>query len=373
MKTCNFCVLNNSTDSKMSFDENGVCSYCKDALNRKQLVYFPNELGQQKLNSLVTRLKTEGKGKQYDCMMGISGGLDSSYLAYLGYKLGLRILAVHIDDGFDAPIATQNIKNLCEACNIKLITIVPDEEQYNDLTKAFFLAEVPNVAMPQDNILFAELYKYAKKNGVKTFLSGGNFALESILQSSDCSDDGVNAYCVGQIKDIHKKFGTKPIDKLLFMSNSQRIFDRYLCGINSVRPLNFIDYNKERAIAELKEFCDFEYYETKHCENLLTKVIQLYWLPKKFNYDKRTSHLSSLIVSGQMTRQEALEILDKPICDAKQMDKDISFVMQKIGLDRKLFDEIVSRPGKKHSDYKTSFSYYLAHKYFYNFLIKFKG
>lgn len=373
MKTCTRCVLNDSTDSSMSFDENGVCNYCTEALERKDIVYFPNEEGKKKMDALVNRLKSEGKGKKYDCMMGISGGLDSAYLAYIGYKYGLRILAIHIDDGFDAPVASENINKLCEACGIELITIKPDAEQYNDLTKAFFLAEVPNVAMPQDNILFAELYRYAKKNGVKTFLSGGNFALESILQKSDFSDDGVNAYCVGQIKDIHNKFGSKDVDKLCFMNNFQRIAYRYVLGISSVRPLNFIDYDREKAIRELNEFCGFEYYESKHCENILTKVIQLYWLPKKFHYDKRTSHLSSMIVSGQLTRGEALQLLSKPICDEKQMDADVNTVCSKLGLSRSEFDGIVIRPGKRHSDYKTSLSYFIAHKLFYKMLVRFKG
>lgn len=361
--------MDNDHDSYIQFDEKGVCNYCKTALENKELVYFPGEKGKEKIDALVRQLKKEGKGKPYDCMMGISGGLDSSYLAMLGYRWGLRILGVHVDDGFDEDVATENIQKLCNACHIDLVTITPDAEQYNDLTRAFFLAEVPNVAMPQDNILFACLYDYAKKYHIKTFLSGGNFALESILKRSE----PVNVYDMRNIRDIHRKFGTKPMDKLPFLTNYQRVFDRYLHGINSKRPLNYIDYNRERAIQELKDFCGFQYYEMKHCENKLTKLIQLYWLPLKYHNDKRHSHFSSMIVSGQMTRDEALEELKKPLYNKESMERDIEIVLQKLDLDRETFDALISREGKKHSDYNTSFIYKIVKKYFRKGLVRFKG
>ena len=368
-RICSRCVMDNDHDTYIRFDEEGVCNYCKTALENKELVFFPGEKGKEKIEALVRQLKREGEGKPYDCMMGISGGLDSSYLAMLGHQWGLRILGVHVDDGFDEPIATENIEKLCAACNIDLVTIKPDAEQYNDLTRAFFLAEVPNVAMPQDNILFACLYNYAKKYHIKTFLSGGNFALESILKYSET----VNVYDMRNIKDIHRRFGTKSMDKLPFMSNYQRVFDRYLHGINSKRPLNYIDYNKERAIHELKEFCGFQYYEMKHCENKLTKVIQLFWLPIKFHNDKRHSHLSSMIVSGQMSRDEALEELKKPLYNKESMERDIEIVLRKLNLDKDTFDALISRAGKKHSDYSTSFVYKLVKKCFRKGLVRFKG
>jgi tRNA(Ile)-lysidine synthase TilS/MesJ len=301
--------------------------------------------------------------------MGISGGLDSSYLAYLGHVWGLRILGVHIDDGFDIELAKENIKKLCEKCNINLINVKLNSIQYNDLTKAFILADVPNIAMPQDNILFANLYYYAKKNKIKTFLSGGNFALESILKSSE----PVNVFDMKQMRDIHNKFGTESMDELLFTNNFQRVFDRYIFKIKSIRPLNYVDYNKERALKELSTFCDFQYYEYKHCENILTKFTQLYWLVEKFNDDKRKSHLSSLIISNQLTREKAIELLNAPLYNQTEMSKDIDLLCKDLKLDRKCLDEIINRDGKKHSDYKTSYIYKIVIKYFSNFLVKFKG
>lgn len=368
-RICSRCVMDNDHDPQIHFDAEGHCNYCNTAFGNKELVYFPDEKGKEKINALVSQLKEEGKGKAYDCMMGISGGLDSSYLAMLGYKWGLRILGVHIDDGFDEKVATDNIKKLCEACHIDLVTIKPDAEQYNDLTRAFILAEVPNIAMPQDNILFACLYNYAKKYHIKTFLSGGNFALESILKHTET----VNVYDMRNMRDIHRRFGTKSIDKLPFLSNFRRVTDRYLRGINSKRPLNYIDYNRNRAIQELRDFCGFQYYEMKHCENKLTKVIQLYWLPLKFHNDKRRSHLSSMIVSGQMSREEALTELQKPLYDEESMNRDVDIVLQHLGIARDEFDAIINRPGKKHSDYKTSLSYKIVVSLFKKRLVLFKG
>lgn len=350
IKRCTRCVMDDRSDDTIIFDENGVCNYCKDALEKKDNVYFPNEIGKRKIDEMVKRLKQDGKNKEYDCLMGISGGLDSAYLAYLGsMKWGLRICAIHIDDGYDTDLAKHNIKNLCEACNITLKTITPDADQFNDLTRAYFLAEVPNVAIPQDNILFACLYDYARKYKIYNFLSGANYSLECILQRGNT----YTAYDMVNLKDIHKKFGRKPIDKLPFLSLWQRIWDKRIHHIETLTPLDYIDYNKDRAIKELYDFCGFTYYDAKHLENKLTKIIQLYWFYHKFNVDKRTSHLSSLIVSGQMTRDKALEELAKPVYDKKIMDKDLNEVLSNLNFTRQEFDELVFRPGKQNTDYKT--------------------
>lgn len=350
IKRCTRCVMDDSSDTFFSLDEKGRCGYCTDALERQKVTYFPNEEGQQKLAEMIAKLKREGVGKKYDCLMGISGGLDSAYLAYLGsVKWGLRICAVHIDDGYDTELAKQNIKNLCDQCKIDIKTITPDAEQFNALTRAYFLAEVPNAAVPQDNILFACLYDFARQYKIYNFLSGSNFALESILQRGNT----YGAYDMVNIKDIHKKFGSKPIDKLPFISHWQKAWDLNIHHINTLMPLNYIDYNREKAIQELKDFCGFTYYEAKHLENTLTKVIQLYWFYHKFNVDKRKSHLSSLIISGQMTREDALKELALPIYDKEKMDRDLEVVLPKLGFTREEFDRIVFRPGKQHRAYKT--------------------
>lgn len=347
---CTRCVMDNQSDDTISFDQNGFCNYCSNTLKQYKTTYYPNEEGEKKLNILIDRLKKENKNKDYDCLMGLSGGLDSSYLAYLGYKWGLRILAVHIDDGFDTEISKNNLTKLSEKANLNLIIVKPDSEQFNDLTCAFIRAGVPNIAIPQDNILFANLYMYAKKYDIKYFLSGGNFALESISQVGNTH----NAYDCVNIHDIHKKFGRKPINKLQLLSDYQRLIDQGVLKIETLRPLNYIDYNRERAMNELGDFCGFTYYGSKHHENLLTKIIQVYWFYHKFGVDKRTSHFSSMIVSGQMTREQALEEIAKPLYDETEMQKELNIVLEQLGMSRAEFDDIMKQAPHQHTDYKTS-------------------
>lgn len=348
-KTCARCIMTDKGDDTIKFDKNCICNYCTRALARMPSNYFPNEAGNKKLQKMLTEIKEHGKDKKYDCMMGISGGLDSSYLLYLGHKWGLRILAIHIDDGFDTELAKQNIKNLSEKCEVELITIKPNEAAFNDLTLSFLKASVPNIAIPQDSVLFSWLYKYAEDNGIKYFLSGYNFALENILQwgNTHYHDDLVH------IKDIHKKFGTVEINELPLMSYAQKVKMRKKLKIQTLAPLNFIDYNKKRAIDELEKFCGFKYYEAKHYESIFTRFLQCYYLPTKFGVDKRTSHLSSLIVAGQMTRTEALKEMEKPPVNDETLQADILLITTRLGITREEFDAIMALPPRQHNFYKT--------------------
>ncbi len=347
---CKRCIMDDRSDPYIMFDKNGYCNYCTTALQKKNTWYYPNEEGKRKLESLIAKIKAAAQGRKYDCLMGLSGGLDSSYLAYLGaYKWGLRIAAVHIDDGYDTEISKCNIKKLCEKANIQLIVIKPDAEQYNALTKAYMKAGVPNLAVPQDNILFAYLYNFAKENQIKYFLSGQNFALESILQKGNTW----SAYDLTNLRDIQKKFDEKPVDKLRFISSVQKLADNYLLGMKTVSPLDYVDYNRANAFRELKEFCGFEYYGRKHLENYLTAFIQLYWFPKKFNVDKRTSHLSSMVVSGQMTREQALEEYSLPLYEEEYIDKVKKLICEKVEISEEELKAFVEAPGKQHDEYKT--------------------
>lgn len=353
---CTRCIMDDSADPYITFDRDGQCNYCTIALQKKDHWYHPNEKGEKKLEELISRIKEESKGKKYDCLMGLSGGLDSSYLAYLGaHKWGLRIAAVHIDDGYDTEISTENIKKLCDKAGIELITIRPNAEQYNALTKAYMKAGVPNLAVPQDNILFAYLYDFARKNKIKYFLSGANYALECILQKGNTW----NAYDLKNLRDIQKRFGEKPIDQLKFISMFQKKLDNWLYGLKTVTPLDDIEYNRDKAFQELKDFCDFQYYGRKHLENYLTSFIQLYWLPRKFKVDKRTSHLSSMIVSGQMTRDEALKEYEQPLYEENYMQKVKELLCTNIGISAEELEELTSSPGKQHDAYKISAFYRL--------------
>ena len=366
---CSRCIMDNRSDNTITFDENGYCNYCTSALQNIDKVYFPNEIGKQKLDLFLSKLKEENKNKQYDCVMGISGGLDSSYLAYLGsFKWGLRILAIHVDDGFDTEISQRNIDRISKFPNVDLRIIKPDAKQYNELIKAYMRAGVPNLAVPQDNVLFACVYKFMKEHKLSSFLSGGNFALESILQVGNTH----TAYDLRNLKYIHKKFGNGPIDKLTFISAFQKNIDTYLLNIKTITLLNYIDYNREQAINELMEYCGFEYYGSKHLENDLTKFIQQYWFYKKFNVDKRTSHLSSMIVSGQMSREEALRQYQLPLYDENEMQKTILYILNKIGMSQNEFDQIMAQDGKQHDLYPTSI-YLKGYPYFARIIKKLVG
>lgn len=350
-KICNRCIMDTEGDPYIKFNDDGTCNYCTYALSRINDVYFPNNEGKRRLNEMIVLLKDRGKKKNYDCVMGISGGLDSAYLAYLGTKeWGLRILAVHIDDEFDSPIAAKNIINLCNNCNIELKTIKPNIEQYMDLTRSFILAGVPGICIPQDNVLLAELFKVAEKNDIKYFLSGTNFSLESVLQRGNMH----NQSDLTHITSIHNLFGQKPIDGLSLLSLYDRYIKyKYIKKQHYVRPLDWIDYNREKAINELKTV-GFNYYGGKHYENILTKFLQVYYMPKKFKIDIRKSHLSSLIVSGQMTREEALAEMKKPLYHEETMQDEINFIIEKLHINHNEFNNIMNDIPKKHKDYKVS-------------------
>lgn len=361
MQTCARCVMNDSADEFISFDENGNCSYCTDALAKKDTWYYPNEVGEQKLESLVNHLKKGGEGKEFDCLMGLSGGLDSSYLAYLGAaKWGLRIAAVHIDDGYDTDISSSNIQKLIEKTGIELVTLKPDAEQFNALTLAYMRAGVPNLAVPQDNVLFAFIYDYAEKHNLTQFLSGQNFATECILQKGNTWDNAD----LTNIKDIHRRFGTKPIDKLLFFSKLEQKMNAVSKRIETFMPLDFLDYNRDKAFAELKDYCGFEYYGRKHLENHFTAFLQLCWLPEKFGVDKRSSHLSSMVISGQMTREEALKELEEPLYDSAYMAHVKELIASNMGIAVDEIDEMIKAPSHQHDEYKVD--------KLYPFLIKMK-
>lgn len=365
-QVCTRCVMSSKGDPLIQFDEKGVCNYCKYALTMMEKEYFPNEEGKKRLEKMLEEIKQKGKNSKYDCIMGISGGLDSSYLLYLGSKWDLRILAVHINDGFDTEISTNNIKKLVKASKCDYVEVTPDAKQYANINKAYLHASVPNIAIPQDNILFAELHSLMRKYGVTCFLSGANYALESILQKGNTH----NAYDLNQIKDIFKKFGSGSIDKLKFMSTIDLLKDQYILKYVTLRPLDLIDYTRKNAFKELNEFCSFEYYGRKHLENIFTAFVQLYWLPKKFNVDKRKSHLSSMIISNQLTRDEALHEMEESIYDEQLMTEYIKIIKQKLDISDAEFDQIMNSPTHTHEEFKQEIDTfnYKAHKVLWKIL-----
>lgn len=348
---CKRCVMDTNGDPDITFDKDGYCNYCTEALHLQGEVPAPGDLS--KVEALFTRIKAECKGAPYDCLVGVSGGLDSSYIIYLGHKFGLRMLGVHIDDGLDTDVAKKNIIALCEKSGLTLYSVKPDLEQYRDLTLSFFKASVPNLAIPQDNLILAALTDATKKYDLKYLLHGSNFAMESILQSG-------NSYTAADsthIRAIHKHFSGKPIDKLrLTDSFENSVLKRFRKDVIRVKPLDMIDYRFDAAVQELRDFCGYEYYGGKHHESILTRFMQCWYLPEKFGVDKRKSHLSSLIVSGQLTREEALARLELPKYPSEELkEADFNALAAFLGLTRKEFDELVSQPPRSHDEFPKSF------------------
>jgi N-acetyl sugar amidotransferase len=347
---CNRCVMD-TTDPLIKFDDKGYCNNCSTAINNIEKYWFRGEEGKVRLSQLFNRLKSENLNNKYDCIIGLSGGIDSSYLAYLASQYELRMLAVHVDAGFNSTIAENNVKNLCKNLNIDLVIEKVDLDEMMDLQRAYFLAGVPNEDIPQDHAFFTTLYSYAEKNRIKYVINGSNLATESILPTAWVYD----AYDTRNIKDIHKKFGSKPLKNYKLMSfYNWYIKYRFFKKLVILKPLNYIDYNKEKAIKILDKDVGWQYYGGKHYESRFTKLFQAHILPVKFGYDKRKAHLSSLIVAGQMTREEAIKELDKPLYDPQELEEDIKYFINKIGITRDKFDKVMSLPPRSHEDFKTN-------------------
>ena len=343
---CSRCVMDTS-DPEIVFDENGVCDHCRkfDEVTSKR--WYPNEEGDRLWNGKLDEIKAEGKGRDYDCIIGLSGGVDSSYLALKAKDWGLRPLVVHVDAGWNSELAVSNIECIVKACNYDLHTIVIDWPEMRDLQIAFLKSGVANQDVPQDHAFFANLYEYATNNRVKYILSGGNIATESIFPASWHGDamDAIN------LKAIYKLFGSRLLKRYRTISFLDYYFTYpFVHGMRTVRPLNFMPFSKEAAIAEL-ETTGWRPYGRKHGESRFTKLFQNHYLPEKFGFDKRRPHYASLIVSGQMTRDEALQALAEPLYASADLAADLEFFCKKLGITEAQFNEYLREPNRDYSQF----------------------
>lgn len=350
---CSNCVMD-TTDPDIHFDENGVCNHCLNFESTLRHNWFPNEKGRNKLEKIIETIKKDGQGKEYDCVIGLSGGVDSSYLAYFlrtNYP-DLRILAIHIDGGWNSELAVHNIESIVKKMDIDLYTGVVPWEEMRDLQLAYFKSQLANQDVPQDHAFFATLYHVANKHGIKYFLSGGNLATESILPFAW----GYDAMDATQLKAIHKKFGKIKLNEYKIVSFFKlRVYYPYLKGFRIIRPLDLLPYNKDEAKSIIAKEIDWRDYGGKHHESRFTKFFQAYWLPTKFGFDKRKAHLSSLIVSGQMTREEALEELKKPLYNEQELKEDKDYLAEKMGISVEEFENIMAEPNKYFLDYPSDY------------------
>jgi N-acetyl sugar amidotransferase len=342
-----------TTDPDISFDAEGKCCYCHEYENYKSKLWLRGKEGEQALENSIAEIKAYGKGKEYDCIIGLSGGVDSSYLAYLGNIHGLRMLAVHVDAGWNSELAVKNIENICKKLNIDLVTEVVDWDTMKEVQRAFFKARLVNQDIPQDSAFFAALYKYARKNNIKYVLTGSNITTESTLP---VAWQGFSAADKKHIKAVHKKNGEKSISKfpmINFWVNNY--YYQYIVKLKKVNLLNYIDYDSRKAKEILKEKLDYKEYGSKHHESIFTRFHQCYFLPTKFGFEKRKCHLASMVMSGLMSREEAMEELKTPLYPNEQMvNEDKEFVARKLGFTNDEFNTIMAMPPGRHEDYPAS-------------------
>ena len=344
-KVCSRCVMDDSVKG-ISFDEKGECSFCK--IHDNLDVTFPiNNVTPQQLNQLVEKIKNDGKGKQYDCIIGVSGGRDSTYTLYNAVKLGLRPLAVHFDNGWNSEIAVQNIKNATKILGVDLHTHVADWEEFKDLQKAFLKAGVSDGEVPTDWVITSVLYQSAAKEKVKYFIEGHSFRTEGTTPLTWTYQDGK------YVKSVFKKFGSGKHNSFPIMNLSQYLYYTFVKGIRNIRLLYYIPYHEKTVLDSLKSELGWNDYGGKHFESTYTTFYQSYVLTRKFNIDKRKIHLSALIRSNQVTREQALEKLKED--PFKGGINSIIYNIKKLDLTESEFDEIMHSPNKSFIDYP---SYY---------------
>ncbi|QDQ25723.1 N-acetyl sugar amidotransferase [Chitinimonas arctica] len=342
---CVRCVMD-TTDAEISFDESGVCSHCKSHEARVAQAPFSQSDAGEKLAALVARIKARAKG-EYDCIIGLSGGVDSSYVAYQAIQLGLKPLAVHFDNGWNSELAVKNIERMVKKLNLDLITYVIDWEEFRDIQRSFFKANVIDIEMVTDHAIFAALFKLAKQHKIRYILSGTNVATESIMPKAwqHFKFDLLN------LMAIQKKFGQLKVRSYPTISIWHMAWNKYMSGFQSVPILNYLPYKKEEAIATLKAELGWEYYGGKHYESLFTKYYQAHILPKKFGVDKRKVHLSDLIMNGEVTRELALKELEKPPYTESALASDREYICKKLGFSQVEHDAYLNASAVSHFDY----------------------
>lgn len=345
---CTHCIMDTS-DPDIVFDEQGICNHCHSV--EKRMAMYPYNLSkeekQKALEQNIAEIKDKGKHRQYDCVVGVSGGVDSTYVAYLAKKLGLRPLAVHLDNGWNTELAVHNIEKICKKIGIDLYTYVLDWEEFRDLQVAFLKASTPDSEIPTDHAIHGVLYKIAAQKNIKYMLIGCNFATESILPPSWSHGH----YDWKYIHSINKQFGTVPLKTFPNLSLLKWIYYKMIKGIRYFTILDYIDYVKEEAVHVLENELEWQNYGGKHHESVYTKFFQAYILPAKFGFDKRKIHLSSLICAGQMTRENALEEIEKGLYLPRQLEEEKRYVIKKLGITEEEFESIMKLPPKTFWDY----------------------
>lgn len=343
---CNRCVMD-TTDPEIVFNERGFCNHCIEYLERTSKRTYQGEDSDRQLNRLVEKIKKAGKKSSYDCVIGISGGIDSCYAAYIAKKLGLRLLAVHMDNGWNSEAAVKNIKNVATKLGVDYQSYVLDWEEFRELQLAFLKASVPEIETPTDIAIPAALHKIAAKHRIKFIISGGNFVTEGILPKIW----HYNAKDLKYLNYINRKFGSTRLRSFPTFGYIAEIYYKFIKGIRIIYLLNYVPYSKKEAMKVLETELDWKYYGGKHYESKFTGFVQSYILPVKFKIDYRRATFSTQICAGEMSRNEALEELNKPPYNPEQAEREKEYVAKKLTISKETFDEILKLPPKWYYQY----------------------
>ena len=337
------------SDRDIRFDETGRCNHCIEYYRKLESQLIPRNEQKGRLEKLIKKIKNSNVKGEYDCIVGVSGGVDSSYVALLAKDLGLRTLLVHLDNGWNSEISVKNVSNITKSTNFDLYTYVIDWNEFKDIQLSLFKASVVDIELVTDHAIKAVLFKISRKFNVKYILNGGNVVTEAIMPKSwrHTKVDKSN------IKDIHKKFGEVPIKTYPMSGIIKHQFFKYVSRIKTIQILNYYSFDREHVISRIKNELGWEDYGGKHHESVFTRFYQAYILPEKFQIDKRLAHLSNLICAGQMSREQAISKLAEPVYDVNGLEQDLVFVTKKLGFSEADFEDYIQKPPRSHYEFKS--------------------
>lgn len=350
-RICNTCIMD-TTDPVISFDGNGVCDYCNNFESRVKPGWTPDDRGLVALNQLAETIRSCSTGKEFDCIIGLSGGLDSSYAAYVAKnKMGLRPLLFHVDAGWNTDQAVGNIEKLVDGLGLELYTEVVNWDEMRRLQIAFLRAGIPDQDLVQDAAFFSGLYKFARQHGIKHIITGSNFSTECCREPEEWG--GYLGIDKRLFKDIWRRFGegelkSFPLTDILIY----KLWYQKALGMKVHHPLNLVPYVKKEAEDELAQLFGWQRFKHKHHESRFTRFYEDYWLPRRFGFEKRRAHFSSLIMTGQMTREEALDRISRPEMDERFLKQEFEYVAHKLGLSVAELQQLFDSPKKTYRDYK---------------------
>ncbi len=341
-----------TSDPNITFDEKGWCDYCRNFHEEILPNWYKDESGERELMLVADKIKKEGIGKDFDCIIGISGGLDSSYATYIAKeKMGLRPLLLHVDAGWNTQQAVSNIEKLVDGLGIDLYTEVINWEEMKDLQVSFLKSQIADQDLPQDYAFFSALYKFARKNKIKYVLTGSNYSTECCREPEEWG--GYTGIDKTLVDDIHSKYGSHPLKTFPIVDVlAYKIYYKYILGMEVFKPLNLIPYVKEEAEEFLEKRFGWRKFQHKHHESRFTRFYEDYWLPKKFGYQKRRAHFSSLILTGQMKREDAIERISRPELSEQFLRQEFEYIAHKLDLTVTELQSIFEGRNRTYRDYK---------------------